>query len=227
MLTTELKVIKLSCVSCGSSLDISQQMNRLACGYCGTQQIVERSGGTIHLRGVAEAISKVQVGTDKTAAELAINRLSKELEALRYHRARVEETWRQVRTEKLYHWNSILETKKNSVNVVTLISGIVAAIPSGIIATICFKVFGLMISNAEKAAMPAVLIFLVGCGFAALFVRNRMHKSDKYNPQKLQKDCNKEFAHIDQEIAKDLSEIDKQIAALDSRIQQNYQIANS
>ena len=227
MTNTEVRVIKLSCVSCGSNLDISQSMNRLACGHCGTQQIVERSGGAIHLRGVAEALSKVQVGTDKTAAELAIARLTKEFEAVSYQRAEKEQNWLNIRTQKLYEWNAFLEGKKNSVNVATLISAIAAAIPSGIIANVIFRVLAMVIPNEEKAILPAIIVFFVGCVCAAVFVRKWIHKSDKYNHTKLQKDCNKEFAELDWEIAKDLGEVDNRIAALNAKIQQNYRIANS
>ena len=202
-------------------------MNRLACGHCGTQQIVERSGGAIHLRGVAEALSKVQVGTDKTAAELAIARLTKEFEAVSYQRAEKEQNWLNIRTQKLYEWNAFLEGKKNSVNVATLVSAIVAAIPSGIIASVIFRVLAIVIPNEEKAVLPAIIVFFVGCACAAVFVRKWMHKSDKYNPEKLQKDCNKEFAELDWKITKDLGEADNRIAALSAKIQQNYHIANS
>lgn len=224
---SEIRIIKLNCVSCGSTLDISQQMERLACGYCGTQQIVERSGGAIHLRGVAEAISKVQVGTDKTAAELAIARLSKEIEDLRFHRAKAEHNWLNVRTEKIYEWNAFLEGKKNTVNISTLLSGIFAAIPVGFIASLIYRFAEMILPTAEKAATFAVIIFLIGCVAVAVFVRIKMHKSDKYNPDKLQDQCNKEFAKVDRLIAKDLGEFDKRISALNVKIQQNYQIANS
>jgi hypothetical protein len=42
-------------------------------------QIVERRGGTVALRLVVDAVARVQVGTDRTAAELALVRLEKEL----------------------------------------------------------------------------------------------------------------------------------------------------
>ena len=54
-------------------------METFACGYCGASQIVERHGGTVSLKLVNDAIQKVQQGTDKTAAELAIKRLTKDL----------------------------------------------------------------------------------------------------------------------------------------------------
>jgi len=47
-------------------------MTEFACGYCGSNLIVERKGGTVSLKSVTDAIGKVQIGTDKTAAELAL-----------------------------------------------------------------------------------------------------------------------------------------------------------
>ena len=77
-----LKTIPIKCASCGGNLEITQEMEHFSCGYCGAAQVVERSGGTISLKLVTDAIKRVQVGTDKTAAELAIKRLSGELEAI-------------------------------------------------------------------------------------------------------------------------------------------------
>ena len=45
--------------------------------------LVQRRGGTVVLKALTEAIHKVQIGTDKTAAELAIVRLSNERERLK------------------------------------------------------------------------------------------------------------------------------------------------
>ena len=54
-------------------------MSRFACGHCGTEVMAERGGGAVMLKAVAEAIRKVQAGTDKTAAELSLVRLTQEL----------------------------------------------------------------------------------------------------------------------------------------------------
>jgi hypothetical protein len=74
-----LQIIPFNCASCGSNLEITPDMETFACGYCGTSQIVERRGGTITLRPLTDAVKKIQIGTDRTAAELALKRLSKEL----------------------------------------------------------------------------------------------------------------------------------------------------
>lgn len=78
-MSTSPKSISLKCQSCGAGLSITAEMERFACGYCGTEQIVQRNGGTVFLRILHEEISQVRVGTDKTAAELAIKRITGEL----------------------------------------------------------------------------------------------------------------------------------------------------
>jgi DNA-directed RNA polymerase subunit RPC12/RpoP len=70
--------INLNCANCGGKLEVYDDMDRFACSYCGTEMLVHRRGGTVALKAVSEAIKKVQKGTDKTAAELAIVRLEKE-----------------------------------------------------------------------------------------------------------------------------------------------------
>ena len=67
--------ISLNCANCGAKLDVYDDMDRFSCGYCSTEMVVQRRGGTVALKAVAEAIKKVQIGTDKTAAELALVRL--------------------------------------------------------------------------------------------------------------------------------------------------------
>ena len=75
--------INLNCTNCGGKLEIYEDMDRFACGYCGTEQIVQRRGGAVALKAVTEAIQKVQIAADKTAAELALVRLERELLELR------------------------------------------------------------------------------------------------------------------------------------------------
>jgi DNA-directed RNA polymerase subunit RPC12/RpoP len=82
--------INLTCANCGGKLEVYDDMERFACGYCGSEMLVQRRGGTVALKAVTEAIHQVQIGTDKTAAELAIVRLNNEREKLKAGYARVE-----------------------------------------------------------------------------------------------------------------------------------------
>ncbi|MBA2527016.1 MAG: hypothetical protein H0V18_14730 [Pyrinomonadaceae bacterium] len=78
-----IKVVNLNCTSCGGALEIAGDMERFSCGYCGSALMVQRRGGTIGLSLVGDAVARVQVGTEKTAAELALVRLDKELATAR------------------------------------------------------------------------------------------------------------------------------------------------
>jgi ribosomal protein S27E len=75
--------INLRCTRCGAKLDVYDDMDRFSCGCCGIELTIQRRGGTVALKVVTEAIEKVQIGTDKTAAELAIARYESELKDLR------------------------------------------------------------------------------------------------------------------------------------------------
>lgn len=75
--------VSLACPSCGARLQITEDVERFACLHCGNEQLVRRSGGIVSLAPVVEGLTKVQRGTDKTAAELAIPRLRAQLEEIR------------------------------------------------------------------------------------------------------------------------------------------------
>ena len=77
--------ITLSCPSCGAALQVTQDLERFACSRCGNEHIVKRAGGTVSLAPVVAQLSRVQAGVDKTAAELAIARLQREIQALEAH----------------------------------------------------------------------------------------------------------------------------------------------
>ena len=74
--------VTLSCPSCGGKLEITSHIDRFACAHCGTEHIVRRSGGLVSLAPVTEEIRRVRTGVDRTAAELAMARLMKEIETL-------------------------------------------------------------------------------------------------------------------------------------------------
>lgn len=74
--------IPINCANCGAPLTITPDMESFHCGFCGSQLVVERKGGTVALKKIESAIQQVQIGTDRTAAELAVTRLSRELTQL-------------------------------------------------------------------------------------------------------------------------------------------------
>ena len=72
-------LVSLTCPSCGGKLEITNDLERFACGYCGIEHIVRRGGGVVSLRPVVEGLKGVQVSANRTAAELAIQRLKSEI----------------------------------------------------------------------------------------------------------------------------------------------------
>jgi len=72
--------VTLSCPSCGGKLEVTRDIECFACAHCGREHVVKRTGGTVSLSPVVDALRKVEVGVDKTAAELAIARIQKEIE---------------------------------------------------------------------------------------------------------------------------------------------------
>ncbi len=79
--------VTLSCPACGGQLRITSDIERFACGHCGREHVVKRGGGIVALAPVVEAIGKVEVGVGKTASELAINRIQREIDELHSQRA--------------------------------------------------------------------------------------------------------------------------------------------
>jgi ribosomal protein S27AE len=74
--------ITLTCPTCGGKLQITSDIERFVCGHCGNEHIIKRAGGIISLTPVVEELKKVGVSVDKTASELAINRLQREINEL-------------------------------------------------------------------------------------------------------------------------------------------------
>lgn len=77
-----MRVFNLKCASCAAPLEINSETVEFVCAYCGSAQIVDRSGGAVTLKLVEESLGKIQHGTDRTAAELALTRLNSKLNTL-------------------------------------------------------------------------------------------------------------------------------------------------
>jgi hypothetical protein len=101
-----LQVLSLKCPNCNGNLEISGEMTSFACGYCGASQVVKRNGGTISLKLISDAISKVQLAADRTAAELAIQRIKGEM----LHANQTFELLEDEKHEELGHNNSTFST---------------------------------------------------------------------------------------------------------------------
>src|SRR5260370_28677325 len=77
--------INLNCTNCGAKpLDVhdDDDMERFACGYCGTEIIVQRRGGTVAPKALTAALIQVQTGPDQDTTRPVPGRHQKAITAL-------------------------------------------------------------------------------------------------------------------------------------------------
>jgi hypothetical protein len=75
-------LITLTCPTCGAKLKVTDQIHLLACRNCGNEHMVIRNADTMYLAPIAQDVRRIAVSTDKTAAELAVARLTRAIESL-------------------------------------------------------------------------------------------------------------------------------------------------
>lgn len=88
--------ITLSCPNCGGKLQITPDVERFACQFCGYEHIVRRNGGTVSLEPVMQMMGQINNGinyvgsgmnrlsfnTEKQASEVTMKRLKGEIAEL-------------------------------------------------------------------------------------------------------------------------------------------------
>jgi hypothetical protein len=74
--------VSLTCPSCGGKLQITNDIDRFSCGFCGNEFLVKRGGGIVTLAPVVTEIRAVKKGVDKTNSELSILRLQNDISEL-------------------------------------------------------------------------------------------------------------------------------------------------
>jgi DNA-directed RNA polymerase subunit RPC12/RpoP len=82
--------VTLTCPTCGGKLQITPDIDRFACTHCGNEHIVKRSEGIIAIQPLAESLTALKRATDRTASELAIRRLTEELNQLQAGKQQAE-----------------------------------------------------------------------------------------------------------------------------------------
>lgn len=88
--------VTLSCPTCGARLQIGNDLQRFACAHCGNEHIVKRDGGAVSLFPNLEGAERMVAGVDRTAIELTIARLEREIKA-------GQEASAEIRTIKEYY----------------------------------------------------------------------------------------------------------------------------
>jgi hypothetical protein len=94
------RAIHLTCLICGATLEVPADQGRVVCGYCGSFLEIDRRGETVALR-LFDVVARMQAGTERTAAELALVRLKNELYQCwsRWQKADAELSDRRPRTD--------------------------------------------------------------------------------------------------------------------------------
>jgi hypothetical protein len=77
-----MNVVPLSCPSCGAQGNIRLGDNGYTCLYCSSQFSIVMNQGEVSLGPLEKYVSKISGNIDKTASELAINRLQGEIASL-------------------------------------------------------------------------------------------------------------------------------------------------
>jgi ribosomal protein S27AE len=199
----ELKIVSLKCPGCGAPLEVSDDMENFNCGYCGTALTALRRGGTITLRPLTDAIAKVQAGTDKTAAELAIRRFQDELDKLTETRQERNEQWDAYEDHITQNY-LMQQDQRMGIGPMLLISGVTF-------------VFAAMAANGN----PIIGILFGLAVFVGLFLF-RKHEDDKQID-----DYNKLVDAGEAELKHDPAILDQQIRDLNAKIKAKKRIADA
>lgn len=56
-------MIRLTCATCGAKLEITNDIDRFACSFCGNEFIVQRTGGIVSLKPVVDELRKISANT--------------------------------------------------------------------------------------------------------------------------------------------------------------------
>ena len=181
-----IEVLTLKCPNCGAALEIRDDVDHLACGFCRTSLMVRRSGGTISLSRVEQqlgaiqgSINRVEDHTARSVSELAIPRLNgdriqliNEIEAL------------------------VLPSGKGSAFVSILLGGLLGApLLCGLLAVQGSSLAG------DTASIS--IIFLIPCALAVVWGIYRYFRLDRQ-----EKEVQAEYERL----SKELSYVDLQIA---------------
>jgi ribosomal protein S27AE len=199
-----MKAISLKCSNCGAGLSIPNDIDHLACGFCGSEQTVERAGGIVALKPLTQAIKQVQVGTDKTAAELALHRLGQEWNHAISERGNLVTYWQQQCT------SAGASTKANH-----LLLGIMLGIVSLMLIDIVLQ----LILKFLPSPWPQVIAFFFGAIAAGLVFVFFLTKGQK----KAEAEETETAARRDEAF----KQMDSRLRFLTEQIERNRAIVNS
>lgn len=181
---------RLTCSLCGGTLKASSDAGRFVCSSCGSE--VSTGKQSLSFEPVVDAVSKVQGGTDKTAAELAVKRLRKDLEALIYQKEQLESA---------YSGQQASNTGKV----------IAAAIFSGFIVFMIGVVIAAIMAESIYAVIGAP-VAIVGASITAAILNKKIDRENKA----LAGEANKELMNYDRSIYQTKKKLAENLTIADS-----------
>lgn len=218
----KISVIRLGCVGCGAALEIGQDVNQLACGHCGTSQVVQREGGAIHLKELAQTLSRVQAGTDKTAAELAIARLTQERDQTTAHRQKYVNERTIHRHNRIRFWRTEIDNKYYELLIVFILGMFVGGV---FILGTGAALFGL----TQGGTTTDVVLFLsvLGAIVAGAIAYKLDLRLTGRTPSEMRRDWEQEIGALDADLQATQIAYEKRMREYGERIQKYRQIADS
>lgn len=218
----KISVIRLGCVGCGAALEIGQDVNQLACGHCGTSQVVQREGGAIHLKELAHTLSRVQAGTDKTAAELAIARLTQERDQTTVHRQKYVNERTIHRHNRIRFWRTAIDNKYYELLIVFILGMFIGGV---FILGTGAALFGLKQggTSTDVVLFLSVLGAIVG---GAIAYKLDLRLTGR-TPSEMRRDWEQEIGALDADLQATQIAYEKRMREYGERIQKYRQIADS
>lgn len=115
--------VTLSCPSCGGKLQITPDVDRFACFHCGNEHVVLRSDGVVALKPLQDSLAGLTRATDRTASEMAIQRLRDEITRLEAAKVQVADKLPALRERIAAH-----DLRKREARTVLIVPFVVGAL---------------------------------------------------------------------------------------------------
>lgn len=220
---SDVKLVTLNCPNCGGQLSVGPNLTTFACEYCGANVAVSRDGASATLHLLTDGLARIQRGTDKAAAELAIRRFKEELVVARKERASCEDNRRaEISADE---WR--LEAAKPK-RIRELFGTLLVFVAAGIAG-----LFGAgAIFNArhpkgsQESGLEAAALMLAAVAFAVVVAF--MYLARRIGKRRAEvRRIRAEQAQGEERYRKTIAEHDRRVAALESSLAKNRQIADA
>jgi len=220
---SDVKLVTLKCPNCGGNLSIGISTETFACEYCGANVAVSRDGNTASLHLLSDGLARIQRGTDKAAAELAIRRLTEEVRVARKERSACESARQSNAQFEDFQLEEAKPKRLREVFAALFRFGWVS-FAGTVVASFIFK--GLHPNGSSSSELQATMLFLGALGIGAIagfmYLARRVAQR-----RRAMKSVLAQRAQAEQRFQADLLEFDRRIGELETQLKKNRQIADS